>query len=425
MNKEHLIGITKIVVKGFKSIVDECEIDIRPLTILAGANSSGKSSIMQPLLMLKQTLEVPFDPGPLMIDGPNVKFTVAEQFLSTSIEGKKTDRFYIGVKCTKPDLYLQVTTTFVKKSKKIELSEMTVDQSPPHEHFTLYPKMTTKEIKMIAPSPSLSEDADSVRRSACFLRLVSKGGYYVFNAVDYLADDIFNTIHLPGIRGNPNRFNKLSSQSPWYPGTFDSYAASVIHEWQETSDERVKTITNTLQFLELTDKISTEKIGDIGIEVQVGRIPHARTDETNMVNIADVGIGVSQVLPVVVALVAAEPGQLVYIEQPELHLHPRAQVALAQVLADAAKRGVRVVAETHSSLLLLGIQTLVAEGKLSQDLVKLHWFSRNEDGVTKVDSVDLDEAGTYGEWPVDFDQVDLAAEDRYLNAIDKLRFGKE
>ena len=81
-----------------------------------------------------------------------------------------------------------------------------------------------------------------------------------------------------------------------------------------------------------------------------------------MVSIADVGFGVSQVLPVLVALIVAEPGRLVYLEQPELHLHPRAQVALAQVLAAAAKRGVRVVAETHSSLLLLAVQTLVAEG---------------------------------------------------------------
>ena len=70
MSKETIEGITKISVNGFKSLANECEIDIHPLTILAGANSSGKSSIMQPLLMLKQTLEAPFDPGPLLLDGP-------------------------------------------------------------------------------------------------------------------------------------------------------------------------------------------------------------------------------------------------------------------------------------------------------------------------------------------------------------------
>ncbi len=135
-----------------------------------------------------------------------------------------------------------------------------------------------------------------------------------------------------------------------------------------------------------------------------------------MVSIADVGFSASQVLPVLVALIAAKPGQLVYLEHPEMHLHSRAQVALAQVLADAAKRGVHVVAETHSSLLLLAIQTLVAKEKLSPELVKLHWFTRGENGATKIDTADLDEAGAYGDWPEDFDDVDLKAQNRYIKA---------
>ena len=74
------------------------------------------------------------------------------------------------------------------------------------------------------------------------------------------------------------------------------------------------------------------------------------------------------------------------------NLHPRAQVALAQVLAKAAMRGVRVVMETHSSMLLLGVQTLVAKDSLSADKVKLHWFQREKDGHTVVRSGELDEA---------------------------------
>jgi len=60
-------AITAITVRGFKSLYTESCVEIRPLTILAGANSSGKSSIMQPLLLLKQTLEAPYDPGPLLL----------------------------------------------------------------------------------------------------------------------------------------------------------------------------------------------------------------------------------------------------------------------------------------------------------------------------------------------------------------------
>ena len=168
----------------------------------------------------------------------------------------------------------------------------------------------------------------------------------------------------------------LPAPDPQYLGTFENYVASIIHEWQETGDERLKTLADALHALGLTGQVGTKKIDDTRIELQVGRLRNDRTSETDMVSIADVGVGVSQVLPVLVALIVAEPGQLVYLEQPEMHLHPRAQVALARVLADAAKRGVRVVAETHSSLLLLAVQTLIAEEDLSPELVKLHWFTR-------------------------------------------------
>ena len=73
--------ITQVAVCGYKSIGREQAIEVRPLTILAGANSSGKSSMMQPLLLLKQTLEAPYDPGALLLSGPNIKFTSTEQML--------------------------------------------------------------------------------------------------------------------------------------------------------------------------------------------------------------------------------------------------------------------------------------------------------------------------------------------------------
>ncbi len=430
MSEKKIDGITKIAVKGFKSIVEEREIDIRPLTILAGANSSGKSSIMQPLLMLKQTLEVPYDPGPLLIDGPNVQFSEAEQFLSRLIDKKSIDHFKIKIGKSISNFSHSIETTFRKGSDGIEIVEMKTkgklgdDSSVFPENLTLYPEMPPEDIKALTDKYGIFRIAsiNSVKRSRCFLRLASQDNSKSINldtTIKHFSDpedDILKTIHLPGLRDTPEHTYGQTSTGPKYPGTFEYYAASVLYEWQESGDEHLKAVTNALRTLELTGYVAAKKIGDIGIEVKVGRLPYASSDETDTVNIADVGFGVSQVLPVLVALIAAEPRQLVYIEQPELHLHPNAQVKLAQVLADAAKRGVRVVAETHSSLLLLGIQTLVAEGKLSPDLVKLHWFSRNEEGITEVDSVDLDEAGTYGEWPVDFNDVNLNAQSSYIKA---------
>jgi predicted ATPase len=137
-----------------------------------------------------------------------------------------------------------------------------------------------------------------------------------------------------------------------------------------------------------------------------------------MVSIADAGFGISQVLPILVALRAARSGHLVYLEEPEIHLHPRAQEKLADVLAGAANSGIKVVAETHSSLLLRAIQTLIAKGVLPADLVRLHWFSRDDEGITQVRSATPDENGAFGDWPEDFGDVALQSEEEYLDAVE-------
>jgi predicted ATPase len=176
--------------------------------------------------------------------------------------------------------------------------------------------------------------------------------------------------------------------------------------------------------LGLTWKVEARQVDATRVELNVGRLRSpARGGARDLVNIADVGFGVSQTLPVLVALLVAQPGQLVYLEQPEIHLHPRAQIVLAEILAEAAKRGVKVVAETHSSLLLIAAQTLVAEGKLIPELVKLHWFQRGDDGLTAVFSGGLDEAGAFGDWPEDFGEVELKAQGRYLDAAEARDLG--
>ena len=143
----------------------------------------------------------------------------------------------------------------------------------------------------------------------------------------------FTSRDYAGIQNGP--INGLAP-ALYIPSTFEHYAASVIHEWQETEDKRLKMVNDTLRTLGLTGHVGTKKIGDVGIELQVGRLLGDKTDNTEMVNIADVGFGVSQVLPVLVALIAAEPGRLVYLEQPELHLHPP---RTSRIGASAGRRG--------------------------------------------------------------------------------------
>jgi len=227
-------------------------------------------------------------------------------------------------------------------------------------------------------------------------------------------------IHLPSHRGNPERAYRSTAVGGPFAGTFDSYTASVILHWQEERDDRLDQLGEDLCRLGLAWKAEARALDATQIELRVSRLPAGGpAGRRDMVNIADVGFGVSQVLPVLVALRMAEPGTLVYVEEPELHLHPRAQVELGRILAEAARRGAQLVVETHSALLLLAVQTLVAEGNLDPDLVALHWFERDERGVTRVTSRDLDQLGAYGDWPEDFWHVHSALEGRFLDAVEK------
>jgi hypothetical protein len=421
-------GITKITVAGYKSISQEQSIEIRPLTILAGANSSGKSSMMQPLLLLKQTLEATYDPGTLRLDGPNVRFTSSDQFLSHAGKGKHVNAFHIGLEVEGGS---SSTMFFHKRlNRTLEVRRMISIQS--FGKYDLKPGISNKEI-LLGELPELfrtylmlfistEKGTATVVQDRCFLKLeLAQGGSGTTMSVPIqnVEEHIRALIHLPGLRGNPERTYLVAAVGANFTGTFENYAASVIAKWQtDRNNRKLEELGQDLKSLGLTWKVLANALNDTQVELQVGRLPQpSKAGKSDMVSIADVGVGVSQTLPVLVALHAAKPGQLVYIEQPEIHLHPRAQTAMAHILANAAKRGVRVVVETHSSLLILGIQTLVAEGEISPELIKLHWFERRN-GRTEITSRDLDETGAFGDWPEDFADVTLEAQSRYLDAAE-------
>lgn len=438
-------GITKITVSGFKSLANETSIEIRPLTILAGANSSGKSSIMQPLLLMKQTLEVVYDPGPLLLNGPNVQFTSSEQIFS-KVNKKFRGRFEVEIAMMDQNDLSQKSLrhTFQRNKEGVELTktafrdkkgtivlkanDTTIDDVKPllSDFVEIAGKFKFPQYQLVSEiNPEIT-----IERKRCFfnVNLVWRTELLSYDPTSYALTPLFEIeipkiIHIPGLRGNPQRTYKTTAVGKEFPGTFENYVASVVHSWQENGDERLGMLTEALEKLGLARRINAKKLDDTQVELRVGRLLRSSNGGEDTVSVADVGFGVSQVLPVLVGLLTAEPGQLVYIEQPELHLHPRAQTALAQILADTAQRGVRVVVETHSSLLLLGVQALVAEGHLAPELIKFHWFQRGDDGVTTVTSAELDENGAFGDWPEDFADVSLEAQSRYIQAVEKREFG--
>lgn len=426
-------GIQEIRISGYKSFYEEQKIEIKPLTILAGPNSTGKSSVMQPLLLMKQTLEENYDAGTLLLNGANVKFTKSEQLLFKNKRLElEADSFSVGIKFNNNEF---TKLCYKKRTPGFRISEMEFLEGK--SNVLIKPGMSSDHLKKILPknylkyfpSDIFKDHVLNVERERCFLKLSVKASISARSSIELmnypsntLNSEIRSIIHLPGLRGNPERNYPTTSLDSdlgrFVPGTFEKYIASIIVNWQENKPKKMNHLYTYLKKIGLTNKIKAESINDTEVGLYVGC--SMNDIDEDLVSIADVGLGVSQTLPILVALIFAEKGQIVYIEQPEIHLHPRAQFELASIIAEAANRGVKIVIETHSSLFLRGIQTAIASKKLAKKLAKIHWFSkRKEDGVTEVHNVDFDDNGGFGDWPDDFDNVEYYAEQKYLDAVEK------
>ena len=444
-------GITAVSIRGFKSHAFENRIDIRHLTILAGANSSGKSSIVQPLLLMKQTLEASYDPGPLLLNGPNVRCTSMDQILSSTHPDRNHRSFSVGIEMHGAS-NLQTEYAY-SSNQELEIPSMSIALSgragesllrltPGDDSNLLKERISAFRSAMnLAPYRASEGSRLAAVRNRCFLSIVRVADadasgvshVHLIHLLHWVPDfELIRMIHVSGSRGNPERVYSRATLTTipgegthgprhyqLFPGTFEKYVATVIAGWQSNGDARLKRLETMLKTLGLGQELAATRINDTQIELRVGTLFDTPSSDPHWVSVADVGFGVSQVLPVLVALLVADAGQLVYMEQPELHLHPRAQCALASIMADAARRGVRLIVETHSALLLLRVRTLVANAELDPELVKLHWFSLREDGNTAVKSANLDEDGAYGDWPEDFGDVELAAEGMYLDAVEQ------
>lgn len=426
--------MTKIYIDGYKSIFNKSFIEIKGLTILSGANSSGKSSFMQPLLLLKQTLESNIDTGALLLHGPNIKITDSSQAFYKN-NSSKLKKFSIQVESktqnltitAEKDLNLGIKITNVYLENKEFPDGINVNESSSSD------EISSKMGKIDNPFltnfiKNVGKHKYKVRRNKCFFEILcipegeneNTNIKIGFNPTSEFEKMLGKIIHVPGLRGNPERSYRISNSATRFAGSFESYVASIIHNWKNSKKEeekrKIAELIDDIKSLKLGNNLSTTKINDTQIEIKISR--HCNSKSNDLVDIADVGFGVTQILPVLTALIIAKKGDLVYIEQPELHLHPKAQYQLSNILSKATAKGINVVIETHSSILIRGLQTLTASKKLDKDKINLHWFSQDRYGKTIINNAHLDENGAFGDWPVDFDDIHLEADKNYLEAVE-------
>lgn len=439
--------IVQFSISGFKSILEEQKVLLGNLTIFAGANSGGKSSATQALLLLKQTLESQFDPGVLLLYGPNSKFTGADQIFSRGSNIPHRKSFTLGfirrdlselkVRYELSDAgFVRARRVDVKTSEGesfyyTETSEFDFDKLPSglvsssNRHFIESYQNTQTTLKWVAsPGRCFPELRLVVEFTTDQGAVRGRIPLQVIDQITEVVEFLQSIIHVRGLRGNPERSYLATARTKiGFPGAFEDYVASTLLQWQREKSQKLSQLGDDLRHLGLTWKVRASPIEQTHAEIKVGRLSAPSQGGANdLVSLADVGLGVSQVLPFLVAMRATEGGQIIFIEQPEIHLHPLAQSALADLIADSVARGVRIWLETHSAVLIRALQTQIAKRRLNFENVAMNWFTRDStNGATTVSSCVPDKFGRVRDWPADFDAVLFKTDRDYLDAVSSAR----
>ncbi|MCY3642435.1 MAG: DUF3696 domain-containing protein [Acidimicrobiaceae bacterium] len=198
-------------------------------------------------------------------------------------------------------------------------------------------------------------------------------------------------------------------------GLSGEYTAAILHansHYQivpigSDTSERVALeieVNKWLNRFGLATKAELKDRGRLGIGLQIRPIAGIES-----VDLTSVGVGVSQILPVIVLCLLAQPGDLVILEQPELHLHPALQQQLGDFLLDCAKSGRQLLIETHSEHLVNRVRRRVADPSGADEGMVSLLFAEQVDGVTELRQSVIDPyGGSESEWPSGFFDISAA-----------------
>jgi predicted ATPase len=196
------------------------------------------------------------------------------------------------------------------------------------------------------------------------------------------------------IRPHPSRHYFIQSHHNKMNAQGDN-AFQLLIDWKLSNSKKFNKVTTALKFLNLAEGLTPKKIKDELVELNVKPIGQKHT-----VNLSDVGFGLSQVLPVLIATIDAEPNSSLLINQPEVHLHPSSQAQLADYFVSESKNKDFII-ETHSEYLINRLRILVSKGEINKDDVSILYIGHGENGAT-VDEVTIDSHGALINAPESF-----------------------
>lgn len=446
--------ITKLQISNFKSWRDTGFLRFAPLTGLFGSNSSGKTSILQLLLMLKQTVESPDRKQVLNLGDERSLVSLGtfrdvvyrhgspadidwrlEWQLDHDLQIADPERqgrllfsgremiFHAKVKEQEEEGLLAVENLVYILGNSAFMMYRKSDESDKYDLMVFDPDTfklrRTRGRKWDLPAPvkcyGFPDQVKAYYQNAGFLSDLELAFEQLFSGVFYLGP----------LREYPKRQYTWAGAQPADVGYRGEKAVEAILASRQRGEKISRGrghkkltveqyVAQWLQDLGLIHDFSVSPVtkGSNLYQVKVRRTPGAAE-----VLITDVGFGVSQLLPVLVLCYYAPEGSTLILEQPEIHLHPSVQAGLADVFIDAIRtRNVQIVLESHSEYLVKRLQRRIAEdeGGITNDDVALYFCSMAENEST-FEPLDVDRDGNIRNWPADFfgdEMGDIAARTR-------------
>jgi len=360
--------IETLEIKNFKSIKKK-RFGLRNLNLLLGLNGMGKSSFIQILLLLRQST---------LQEGLRLNANLV------SI-GNARDALYQYAKEEKLGIFLAFTHG---KQQFIFDFKAESDLFPPSENIELDPQFFKQSLWDNDSFQYLNanrQEPTSIHRKS-YSDVVSRRhlgsfGQYtahfleVYGPIEVKAD---NLIHPKSYIQDPVTGQKIVNRTLF----------NQVNLWLGEISPGVRVQVTSIQ--------NTERIQ---VEFEYLQ-PNFGT--TNRFKPENVGFGISYVLPVVVSLLAARPGDLLVIENPESHIHPRGQAELGKLVASAAANDVQIIVETHSDHFVNGVRVAVKEGLIERSKAVLFYFEKTvtaNEQFSKITDIEIDSRGELSAYP--------------------------
>ena len=367
--------LTRLDLRLFKCF-ELLRLPIAPLTLLSGPNSSGKSSVLQALVLLHQTMREHEWTTRLALNGNGVRLGTVVDVVD-EVHGRT--EFEIGV---------------------------TFDNDTCRWVFDDERRAMSLQVRSVSINGHVVEKPQRLRH---LLPLDDRGGGSL------LASRIRGLTYITAERVGPQETYVLEDPDDAdIVGTRGEHAVSVLHWRRDDPVLSALALANARPNLLRQVEARMRTIFP-GCEVNLQQLPRTnavalglRTSrETEFHRPIHTGFGLTQILPIVVGALSEAEGGIMMIENPEVHLHPAGQALMGEFLADVARAGVQVIVETHSDHVLNGVRRAVKAGRLSPEQVGIHFFTpRSEEGA-QVHSPVLDGTGNIDVWPDGFfDQFD-------------------